>query len=63
MPFLLRFIVGCLLAYIAGAVITPLLWGPVLVQQSKETLSPFLLLAAGIFLAALGYAIGQIRRK
>jgi Na+/H+ antiporter NhaD/arsenite permease-like protein len=64
MPLLLlRILVGCLLCYIAGAVLTPLLWGPVLVKQSKEEISPFLLVSAGIFIAAIGYAIGQIRRK
>jgi hypothetical protein len=63
MPFLLRLLVGCALAFIAGAVVTPLVWGPVLVQQSKQILSPFALISAGIFLAALGYAIGQIRKK
>ena len=63
MPFLLRLLLGCALAFIAGAVVTPLLWGPVLVEQSKQILSPFALISAGIFLAALGYAIGQIRKK
>ena len=64
MPALfLRILIGCLLCYIAGSVITPLLWGPVLVKQSKEEISPFLLLSGGIFIAAVGYAIGQIRRK
>ncbi len=62
MPFLLRLLVGCALAYIAGAIVTPLLWGPVLVRQSQQIISPFMLLAAGIFLAALGYAVGQIRK-
>ncbi len=63
MPFLLRLLVGCALSFIAGAVVTPLLWGPVLVEQSKQILSPYALISAGIFLAALGYAIGQIRKK
>ena len=63
MPFLLRFIVVGVLCYVAGTIITPLLWGPVLVRQSQQILSPFMFIAAGIFLAALGYAIGQIRRK
>jgi len=63
MPFLLRLLVGGALAFIAGAVVTPLVWGPVLVQESKQILSPFALISAGIFLAALGYAIGQIRKK
>ena len=63
MPLLLRLLVVCALAYIAGSVITPLLWGPVLVRQSQQIISPFALIAGAIFLAALGYAIGQIRRK
>ena len=63
MPILLRLLVVCLLCYVAGSVITPFLWGPVLAQQSKEIVSPFLVLSGGIFLAAIGYVIGQIRRK
>jgi hypothetical protein len=33
---LLRILVACLLCYIAGAVITPLLWGPVLVKRESQ---------------------------
>ena len=62
MPIFLRILVGCLLAYIAGSVITPLVWGPVLVRQSQEIVSPFLLIAGGVFLAAVGYAIRQFRK-
>ena len=63
MPILLRLVVVVALAYIAGSTITPLLWGPVLARQSKEIISPFVLLSAGVFLAAVGYAICQIRKK
>ena len=62
MPIFLRILVGCLLAYIAGSVITPLVWGPVLVRQSQEIISPFLLIAGGVFLAAVGYAISSFRK-
>ena len=62
MPIFLRILVGCLLAYIAGSVITPLVWGPVLVRQSQEIVSPFLLIAGGVFLAAVGYAISSFRK-
>ena len=64
MPALfLRILIGCLLCYIAGAIITPLVWAPVLARQSQEIISPFLVLATGIFLAAIGYVISQFRRK
>ena len=63
MPLLLRFLVVAVLAYIAGSIVTPLVWGPVLVRQSKEIISPYALISAGIFIAAVGYAINAIRRK
>ena len=64
MPALfLRILIGCVLCYIAGSIITPLVWVPVLARQSQEIVSPFLVLSGGIFLAAIGYVIGQIRRK
>lgn len=62
MPIFLRLLVGCALAYIAGSIITPLVWGPVLVRQSQEIISPFLLIAGGVFLAAVGYAISSFRK-
>lgn len=63
MPILLRLVVVGVLAYLAGSIITPLLWAPILAQQSKQILSPYALLSAGIFIAAVGYAISQIRKK
>ena len=63
MPALiLRLIIAVTLAFVAGATITPLLWRAVLVQQSKEVLSPFAMLSAGILITAIGIAIAQIRK-
>ena len=63
MPALiLRLIIAVALAFVAGATITPLLWRAVLVQQSKEVLSPFAMLSAGILITAIGIAIAQIRK-
>lgn len=62
MPVLLRFLVVAVVAFIAGSTVTPLLWQPVLVQQSKQILSPYALVSVAIFLAALGYVIGQWKR-
>ena len=63
MPLLLRLVVVIALAYLAGSTLTPLLWGPVLARQSRDILSPFALTSAGIFIAALGYALSQLRKK
>lgn len=63
MPVLiLRLIVAVTLAFIAGATLTPLLYRAALVQQSKEVLSPFAMLSAGILITAIGIAIAQIRK-
>ena len=63
MPILLRLLIGGLIAYIAGAVITPLLWGPVLMKQSTEILSPFTMVSAGVLIGSIGYAVAQFRRR
>lgn len=61
MPALiLRIVVIAVLAYLAGATITPLLWGQVMVREAKETLSPFAMLSGGILLFGAGYSIKQI---
>jgi hypothetical protein len=57
----LRFLVVAVVAFVAGSTVTPLLWQPLL-QQSQEILSPFALLSAAIFVAAVGYVIGQWKR-
>ena len=63
MPLLLRFLIVGILAYIAGSTITPLLWAPVLAQQSKQILSPFAMLSAAIFIFAAVLAVREWRRK
>lgn len=60
---LLRFVVVAVLAYLAGATITPLLWAQVLTTQAEETLSPFLLLSGGILLFGIGYVLKQFLRR
>ncbi|MBI5692033.1 MAG: hypothetical protein HZC55_18280 [Verrucomicrobia bacterium] len=62
MPTLLRLIVVIVLAFVAGSVVTPLLWRSVLVEQGKEILSPFGMLSAGILITAVGIAVAQIRK-
>ena len=63
MPMLLRLIVVGVLAYLAGSVITPLLWAPILAEQSKQILSPFAVLSAAIFIFAVVLAVREWRRK
>lgn len=45
-----------------GAVVTPIVWAPVLMRKAETILAPFLLLSVGILVAAVGYAWAQIRR-
>jgi hypothetical protein len=63
MPLLLRIIMVGVFAYLAGSTLTPLLWGPVLAQQSKQILSPFAVLSAAIFIIAVVFAVREWRRK
>jgi hypothetical protein len=63
MPMLLRLIVVGVVAYLAGSVITPLLWAPILAEQSKQILSPFAVLSAAIFIFAVVLAVREWRRK
>lgn len=63
MPLLLRLVVVGVLAYLAGSTVTPLLWGPILGQQSKQILSPFAMLSAAIFIIAVVLAVREWRRK
>lgn len=63
MPLVLRLIVVGVLAYLAGSTLTPLLWGSVLAQQSKQILSPFAVLSMAIFLFAVVLAVREWRRK
>lgn len=61
MPALiLRIVVIALLAYVAGATITPLIWTKTVTQQAQTTLSPFMLLSCGILLIGVGYAVKQL---
>lgn len=62
MPILLRFVVVAVLAFLLGSTVTPLLWQPVLVQQSQEILSPYAVVATAVIIAAVGYAVGQYRK-
>ena len=62
MPLILRIVVAVVLAFIAGATITPLLWRAVLLHEGKEILSPFAMLSAGILITAVCVAVAQIRK-
>ena len=62
MSVILRIIVAVVLAFIAGSVVTPLLWRTVLVEQGREILSPFGMLSAGILVIAVCIAVAQLRR-
>ena len=62
MPILLRFLVVAVIAFLAGSTVTPLLWHPVLVQQSKEILSPYVVFSTALMIVAVGYAVGQWRK-
>lgn len=58
----IRLIAYLCVGIVLGAVITPAMWAPALAHQSASILSPFLILSAGIFVAAVGYAWAQFRR-
>ena len=62
MSVILRILVAVVLAFIAGSVVTPLLWRTVLVEQGKEILSPFGMLSAGILVIAVCIAVAQLRK-
>ena len=62
MSVILRIIVAVVLAFIAGSVVTPLLWRTMLVEQGREILSPFGMLSAGILVIAVCIAVAQLRR-
>ena len=62
MPLLLRFVITAVIAFLAGSTVTPLLWRPVMLQQSREILNPYTTVSAAILIAAVGYALGQLKR-
>ena len=59
---IIRIIVLLCVGIALGAVVTPLVWAPILVRKAESILAPFLLLSGGIFIAAVGYAWAQVRR-
>lgn len=63
MPLILKFILVALVAYLAGATITPLLWSAVLAEDAKSILTAYAVFSAAVFIAALGYAASQFRRR
>lgn len=60
---LLRLLILLVVGFCLGAVVTPMLWAPVLVQQATHILTPFMVLSSAIFVAAVGYAWAQFRHK
>lgn len=60
---LLRLVIFLAVGFCLGAVVTPVLWAPVLVKTTTHILSPFMILSTAIFLGSVGYAWAQIRKK
>lgn len=64
MPTLLiRLVVFIAVGFCLGAVVTPVLWAPVLVKQATHILSPFMVLSTAVFITSIGYAWAQLRKK
>jgi hypothetical protein len=63
MSFLLRLVIFLAVGLCLGAVVTPVLWAPVLVKKATHILSPFMVLSTAIFVASVGYAWAQIRKS
>lgn len=64
MPALLiRLVIILVVGFCLEAVVTPVLWAPVLVKQATHILSPFMVLSTAIFIASVGYAWAQLRKK
>jgi hypothetical protein len=60
---LLRLVIFLAVGFCLVAVVTPALWGPVLVKQATHILSPFMILSTAIFVGSVGYAWAHFRKK
>ncbi|WP_309398858.1 hypothetical protein [Cerasicoccus maritimus] len=61
MSLIVKLILVGLSCYTVGTFMGPIAVGAV--QESKETLSPFLFVSAAMLIASIGYAVGAIRRS
>lgn len=61
MSLIMKLIMIGLSCYTVGTLAGPIAVGAV--QESKDTLSPFMFISAAILIASIGYAIGAIRRS
>ena len=56
---LLRLVIFIVVGFALGAVITPVMWAPVLLKSSAHIIGPFMILSSAIFVGAVGYAWAQ----
>lgn len=61
MNIVVKLILVGLSCYTVGTFMGPIAVGAV--QESRETLSPFMFISAAILIASIGYAVGAIRRS
>lgn len=61
MSFIVKLVLVGLSCYTVGTFMGPIAVGAV--QESRETLSPFLFVSAAMLIASIGYAVGAIRRS
>ena len=61
MNIIVKLILVGLSCYTVGTLVGPVAVGAV--QESRETLSPFMFLSAAILIASVGYAVGAVRRS
>ena len=61
MNIIVKLILVGLSCYTVGTFVGPIAVGAV--QESKETLSPFLFISMALLIASIGYSVGAIRRS
>ena len=61
MSLIMKLIMVGLTCYSVGTLAGPIAVGAV--QESRDTLSPFMFISAAILIASIGYAVGAIRRS
>ena len=61
MNTIIKLILVGLSCYSVGTIVGPVAVGAV--QESKETLSPFMFISLAILIASIGYSVGAIRRS
>ena len=61
MNIIVKLILVGLSCYTVGTLVGPVAVGAV--QESQETLSPFMFISAAVLIASIGYAVGAVRRS